>query len=306
LVSWENDVDPVFPLVGKLTTPWRWENAGTRILGDWLLDARTRLEQGKAIDVRTAKEGVTWVQLDGTNDRLICLSAVRTLASHSDGRVLVIGDSTNAAMRQEFASQTPGAMTVEPVDLKDLFAFAEAFSPEAPKALEALARFAQSVMTNLGTAAVGTLLPRVSSLQRGSAKKPPTPVENAALVFDASRDFPTAIRLLAEIRKQPGVRAYRPEVLRACIKAFQLCGGTDRMALQEAVTRVREQHRFSSRPLPKLAVGSTLLLKGQEAEVVVILNAGGLNARNLYVAMTRGSKTVAICSRDPVLTPYSA
>jgi hypothetical protein len=34
-------------------------------------------------------------------------------------------------------------------------------------------------------------------------------------------------------------------------------------------------------------VGSTLLLKGLEAEISVILNAGGLDARNLYVAMTR-------------------
>jgi DNA helicase-2/ATP-dependent DNA helicase PcrA len=53
--------------------------------------------------------------------------------------------------------------------------------------------------------------------------------------------------------------------------------------------------------LPKRAVGSTLLLKGLEAEVAVVLDAGSLEARNLYVAMTRGSKKLIICSESPVL-----
>jgi len=57
------------------------------------------------------------------------------------------------------------------------------------------------------------------------------------------------------------------------------------------------------RPLPKRAVGSTLLLKGLEAEVVVVLNAGSLDARNLYVAMTRGSNVVALCCPSPLLKP---
>jgi DNA helicase-2/ATP-dependent DNA helicase PcrA len=57
------------------------------------------------------------------------------------------------------------------------------------------------------------------------------------------------------------------------------------------------------RPLPKRAVGSTLLLKGLEAEAAVILNAGALDARNLYVAMTRGSKALTVCSPSPVLHP---
>jgi hypothetical protein len=57
------------------------------------------------------------------------------------------------------------------------------------------------------------------------------------------------------------------------------------------------------RPLPRRAVGSTLLLKGLEAELVVILIADTLNARNLYVAMTRGSKRIIVCSLSPVLNP---
>jgi DNA helicase-2/ATP-dependent DNA helicase PcrA len=50
-------------------------------------------------------------------------------------------------------------------------------------------------------------------------------------------------------------------------------------------------------------VGSTLTLKGLEADAAVILDASGLNARNLYVAMTRGAKRLVICSRKATLNP---
>jgi DNA helicase IV len=50
-------------------------------------------------------------------------------------------------------------------------------------------------------------------------------------------------------------------------------------------------------------VCKTLLLKGLEAEVAVVLNAGNLDARNLYVAMTRGSKALTVCSQTPILRP---
>ena len=111
------------------------------------------------------------------------------------------------------------------------------------------------------------------------------------------------VELLVEISKEGGARVYRPAVLRACIRALQACSGNEGLSFYEAATRAREQNRMQGRPLPKRAVGSTLLLKGLEAEVAVVLNAGDLDARNLYVAMTRGSKALVICSLTPILNP---
>jgi DNA helicase-2/ATP-dependent DNA helicase PcrA len=104
-----------------------------------------------------------------------------------------------------------------------------------------------------------------------------------------------------EIGKEGGVRTHRPAVLRACIKALQLCHGTEGLTFTDAAILMREQNRLIGRPLPKRAVGSTLLLKGLEAEVAVVLDASNLDARNLYVAMTRGSKKLIMCSESPVL-----
>lgn len=301
LPKWD-EVCGQFPIAGELTTPWRWINADAEVLGRWLLDVRGKLVRGESVDLRTAPAAVTWVELDGTEDYQRRLVAARVRPPGFDGCVLIIGDSTNPASQRQFASQTPGAVTVEAVDLKDLVLFAKRLNLAAPDALRQVAEFAQSVMTNVGAV---DLLRRVQSLTHGTARKPATDVENVALAFVRAPSNGGAVDLLVEIGKEAGVRRYRPAVLRACIKALQMCEGTNGTTFHDAAIQMREEHRLIGRPLPKRAVGSTLLLKGLEAEVAVVLNADALNARNLYVAMTRGSMALTVCSRSPVLKPRS-
>jgi DNA helicase-2/ATP-dependent DNA helicase PcrA len=88
--------------------------------------------------------------------------------------------------------------------------------------------------------------------------------------------------------------------MRCAVKALRLATAGD-ITFEEATTRVREENRHLGRALPRRAVGSTLLLKGLEAEVAVILNGDVLNAANLYVAMTRGSMRLVVCSVNPLL-----
>lgn len=301
LASWDAHVCSYFPLAGELATPWRWINAGAEPLGRWLLDVRAKLLSGDPVDLRTAPQGVTWVHLDGTKDHEKRLQAARITPPGADSRVLIIGDSTSPDSQRRFASQTPGAVTIEAVDLKDLVAFARRFDLASPQALQHLAEFAQSVMRNVGPA---DFVQRVSALQRGTARSDPTEAEGAALEFVRDPSHRRAADVLVEIGKQGGVTAHRPAVLRACIKALELCEGTEGIPFPDAAIRMREQNRLVGRPLPKRAVGSTLLLKGLEAEAAVILNADALDARNLYVAMTRGSTILQVCASTPILTPF--
>lgn len=298
LATWDGQVCRYFALAGQLETPWRWINAGAEPLGRWLLEVRGKLLRDEPVDLRTAPKGVTWVHLDGTKDHERRLEAARVRPPVADGRVLIIGDSTSPDSQRRFASHTPGAVTVEAVDLKDLVAFARGFDVASPNALQGLAEFAETVMRNVG--ATG-FVQRVQSLHRGTARNEATEAEGVALGFVREPSFRRAVDVLVEIGKQAAVTAHRPAVLRACIKALQLCGGPEGLSFYEAAIRMREQNRLVGRPLPKRAVGSTLLLKGLEAEVAVILNAGALDARNLYVAMTRGSNMLTVCCPDPIL-----
>ena len=89
----------------------------------------------------------------------------------------------------------------------------------------------------------------------------------------------------------------------AAVLRFSDLAAVPRNTFYDAAVRAREQNRLIGRTLPRRAVGSTLLLKGLEADVSIVLNAAEMNARNLYVAMTRGSKALVICSPSPILNP---
>jgi DNA helicase-2/ATP-dependent DNA helicase PcrA len=300
LAKWEDEVCHYFPVVRELNTPWRWINANTEALGCWLLEVRGKLLRREPIDLRTAPPHVKWIELNGAEDHQRRLAAACVRPPQGIGSVLIIGDSTSPDSQRQFASQIPDAVAVEVVDLRDLVAFARTFDLTSPGAVGRLVQFAGSIMTNVSGS---DLLQRVESLMLGTMRRHPTNVERVVLAFVQGPSYRAAVDLLVEIGKEAGVRTYRPAVLRACIKALQLCAGTDGVSFYDAAIRVREQNRLLGRPLPRRAVGSTLLLKGLEAEVSVILNAGALDARNLYVAMTRGSKVVTVCSPTPILNP---
>jgi hypothetical protein len=300
LARWDEDVCECFPVRHELSTPWRWINSGERELGEWLLLVRKRMLSGEAFDLRDAPRTVQWIELDGKDDHVRQLRAGRVNSVDRDGSVLIIGDSRNPGSQRDFASQIPGAVTVEAVDLRDFVAFAKHFDLAAPDALSRLANFAQSVMINVGAA---DLLRRVQTLEAGRGRKAASDTEIAAMRFRSAPSYSNALDVLVEIGKEGGVRQHRPAVMRACVKALQNCHATPTLSFEDAAIRMREQNRLIGRPLPKRAVGSTLLLKGLEADTAVILNAGVLDARNLYVAMTRGTRQLVICSKSPILEP---
>jgi UvrD-like helicase family protein len=300
LAKW-SDVCRDFPIAGELTTPWRWINAGSEAFGRWLLDVRHRLANSQPVDLRTAPTGtVTWVALDGTQDYSRQLVAARAMAATPDGCVLIIGDSARSESRRQFASQIPGANMVEGMDLKELVSFASELDLGASNALDRVVAFAQNVMTNVQGR---HLLQRVQSLTRRSARTPPTDVEKAAMAFARAPSYRGAGTLLTQISKADSVRTYRHSLLQVCARALRVCAADDCTTFHDAAVRMREENRLIGRPLPRRAVGSTLLLKGLQAEVAVVFNADGLNARNLYVAMTRASTRLTVCSRSPILRP---
>ena len=298
LADWGQQVCTHFPVMAELDTPWRWRNAGAEALGQWLLEARRLLVAGQSVDLRTGPPGhVTWIQTVPPNDYPQRLAAARTPPPTADGRVLVIADCRNRSIQQKFASCTPGASTVEAVDLQDLITFGNTFEVLSQGALAQLLELAQSVMTNVK---VTELTRRLDSLNRGTAKNPPSMLERCALMFQRTPSIATAATLLSELSAMPNVRVHRPAILYGVLKALR-GASTGTLSLAESSVRMREENRLLGRRLPKRAVGSTLLLKGLEAEVAVVLNTEGMSPQHLYVAMTRGSMKLVVCSPNPIL-----
>ncbi|TPQ40120.1 DNA helicase UvrD [Bradyrhizobium guangdongense] len=301
LADWEQQVCAQFPLVGQLQTPHRWIQAGEEAFGRWLLQAREALAHGAGLDLSTAPANVRWVRLQGNqDDHRLRLEAGRIVAPGDDAKVLVIADSMRPQTQRDFAKQIPGAVTVENVDLTDLVAFAEGLDLASPNVLRHVVEFAGSVMTNVGG---GDLLIRVHTLRSGRARREASSEELAAIRFAEKPCYQGAAELLEEIGKQGGVRVHRPAILRGAFSVLKACRVSSTLAPSEAAVAVREQSRLVGRPLARRTVGSTLLLKGLEAETSVVLNPELMDRKHLYVAITRGSKQLVICSQQQVLAP---
>lgn len=296
--DWDRDVCGYFPLTGELQTPWRWINAGEEAFGRYLLGVRQELVAGRKIDLTQAPPNVSWIRLDGAQDHPLRLQAGRTAAPGADGKVLIIADSKNPQGQRDFAGQIFGAVTVESVDMRDLVSFGENLDLASPGVLRHVIGFASSVMTGVGEAA---MLERITTLQAGRERRQASDAELAALAFSDAPSYGRAADLIVEIGKQPGVRAHRPAILRGGLKMLATCGGEAELTPSDAAVRVREQSRLIGRPLAKRTVGSTLLLKGLEADVAVILDPSQMDRKHLYVAMTRGAKQLVVCSRTNLI-----
>jgi hypothetical protein len=299
LVDWRGHVEVSFPAIGALATPWRWRNAGTERLGGWLLEVRDRLRQGHGVDLRGAPAEVQWVQLGAATADQQRYTAARTRTTGNEQTVLIIGDSRNVRGRHLLSSRTPGATVVEAVELAELVSFARQFDMTSADALDRLVNFAAEIMTQVGPT---TFLARIETIRRGRARNPPTPAETAAVEFAQSPSVASALNLLHHLEEQHNARVFRPEVLHCLKSALRTvaAGGT---TMLDAVVRVRERNRHMGRPVSRRAVGSTLLLKGLEADVAVITHPETMDAPNLYVAITRGSRRLVVCSSRPVLAP---
>ena len=295
--DWDNDVIGNFPLVAELTRPWRWENAGAHELGAWLLDARHTLKAGGRIDLRSAPPDVSWIQLDGVNDHEKQRQACLTRSPRAGGEVLIMTGGIQKKLQRKLAKQTPGAVTVEAVDLTEVTDFAREVALVAPGNLEAALDFAFAVMTGVDRDGIAA---RAATIAAGRDRVPPETHELAAIRYRESGDAASLIALFEALEAAQGTRTFRPEILRTCIKALRSSGSN--VSFLQAAKHIREQQRVLGRRLPKKAVGSPLLLKGLEGDVAVILDASDFdrdaakNRKNLYVAMTRGSRKLVVCS----------
>lgn len=163
--------------------------------------------------------------------------------------------------------------------------FARVFDVAADDSFTQLVTFAAKLMTGGGP---GAFLQRVETVRAGRSRLAQSSAETAAVNFQYEPTMAGAAHLLSELSGQQGNRVYRPDALRCCIAAMQSSVEMG-VTFHAASLLMRERNRYVGRPLGGRSVGSTLLLKGLEADVAVILYPETFDANNLYVAMTRAA-----------------
>lgn len=299
-VDWDRDIRPNFAELPALTRPWRWE-AKNPELGQWLGSVRQDLLQGRPVNLNGAP--IRWERLSATNQIVGQVEVCLKIARQAEGTVVAIH-----GMPQQghfVASRLMGRyQCVEPIELEDLFqGGGKIETAHGPARAAAVIDFAGKCMTRVGTA-----LRRVGDAYR-SGTIPQTRQGQLSGVHDAllrvaeDDSFSAVIGALERMRSVPQAVMYRRELFNQMISGLRTAIANGNGSLQDALWVVRNRSRFADRRLGRCVVGTTLLVKGLEFDHAIILDADGMDAKDLYVALTRGARSLTIFSRAQTITP---
>lgn len=297
--DWTASVQEYFPVLNTLDVPWRWNNSETPELGEWILQCREMLLEGQQIDLNASPANVNYVELTGSkaidsqNQRNVHYSI---LQDHPDESLLIMGNSRSPRSRHLFAQQTRSLDVVEPVELSDVIKAASSFDgTDGRHLIQHLLNAASEMMTNVE---VAKTLQRLDTIQSGRNRTPPSPLEHTLMLLSQDASRTGLVEALQLLETKPGTRIYRKAAFSALKDSLSQAVTCPEQTIREAASKIREQRRHEGdRRIPRRAIGSTLLLKGLECDHSLILDAGEMNAKHLYVALSRGAKSVTVFSR---------
>lgn len=299
LISVDDDLAPSFNRLPDLATPYRW-TASNPALGEWLTEVRADILAGRPVSLDGAPIG------RGEASRPEQLSTCFGLANRS-GSVVAIGRWPNDC--HAIARNLRGRFTVmEPIECPDLSGWAR--SLEAATGLEragVLIAFASVCMTQVGTSLATTR----AALQKGAlptvrSNSPNPAAVEAVIVVAKDQTLGSITGAMALIEGIPGAVLHRRELWRDMARSVREHLADPEPGLEETARRVRDRGRLGGRRVEIRTVSRTLLVKGLEFDHAVVLNADAHPAPDLYVALTRASRTLTVLSASDLLTPPAA
>ncbi|MBK1820496.1 UvrD-helicase domain-containing protein [Burkholderia orbicola] len=297
-VDWDVCVYPHFDCLGELEKPWRWENAGEPQLGAWLKAARKKLELGQKVDLINGLPGS--VKRVSTTPEYLASKQYSSLCDflgHEASVIALHGGNQESKNKTHLLARTMAGRfsSIEEVEGKALFAFIKKL--EAAKTVKAgfllALDFAKKCFTGVDkTLSAGTKKGEVAK-QIKTTKYPI--VLNAANLYLTS---PSSLHLKAfflALKANPETSAYRRDLLYRFLNVLKLHIDGEATTLLAAANLYQRDLRHAGRPIShNKLIGTTLLVKGLEYDHAVILDADALDAKHLYVAMTRGSKSLTV------------
>lgn len=162
--------------------------------------------------------------------------------------------------------------------------------------------FASICMTEVSTAlaTIKTKIQNGSKIAKSSLKHKDIFEDLVKITED--NNLSAVLPVLKKIEEIPGRVLYRRELWRDMYRAIEEYISTDNnISLQKSAWKMRDRGRSYGRAVEKRTVSRTLLIKGLEFDHCIVVNADELNAKELYVALTRGCKTLTVFSSVPII-----
>lgn len=297
-VDWTISVYPTFTCLGQLDTPWRWKTTGDPNLGAWLKKARETLEQGQKIDLSNGLPAC--VKRAHTTPEFLeskqYFSLMDLLGNH-DSVIALHGGDQQSKNKTHLLARTMGGKfsSIEEVEGKDLHSFIKKLvaAKTTQQGFLLALDFSKKCFTGVGKAlTAGTRKGEVA--KQSKATKYPLVLHAANAYLNGPSSAHLRAFILA-LKANPETSAYRRDLLYRFLNVLKIHIDGVGVNLTEAANKYQSDMRHTGRPIShRKLIGTTLLVKGLEYDHVVILDADALDAKDLYVAMTRGSKSLTI------------
>jgi DNA helicase-2/ATP-dependent DNA helicase PcrA len=109
---------------------------------------------------------------------------------------------------------------------------------------------------------------------------------------------------LIALKETQGIKLFRADLFYRALGVLGKHVLHPELSLAEAAEKYHGEFRYKGRPVGRRRlIGTTLLVKGLEFDHAIVLEAASLSKKELYVALTRGARTLTIISTSPVLNP---
>ena len=297
LAEWDSQVLTSFKTIGELQTPWRWASTNKE-LGEWLKLIRAKLLAKQVIELSNLPKSIRWIDSADVDSQR---STYWALAKKKGETTCVIV----AWERQchSLARSTGGVFnSMETIECEDLFTWA--LKLEESNGLKR----AQLVWDFAGLCCSGvkTVSKDIAKVLTGKGKNVgviPKDVIDLLKAVAGEQSMATILPTLEAIRKMPKVKLFRGELYHEMCRTLKEHSLELGSPVQDSALAVRERTRQFGRRVPSRIVSRTLLIKGLEFDNCMIIGADSLDMNNLYVALTRASRTVTIVSKKPKLKP---
>lgn len=307
IVDWQIHVKPHFDELPSLTEPHRWAKKNPA-LGSWLLAVRSKLESGQSVDLRLAPEGcVEFVQLpkDSSAKYNIQRDCCMSVKCRNDETLLAIHSWENQC--HDIARQSSGKFkSQETIECKQLFKTAKEFdnASDGLALAKAVFNFGCICLTKIKTDLKSTAA-RIfdgRGLQPSRTYKHQMQLTALAEIVDTYSLLSVRKALVALARTHGAVKA-RDELFYEMLNALREFETGRHPSLEEAAILTRDRTRRNGRFPGHYVISRTVLVKGLEFDHVIILDGNQLDQKNLYVALTRASRSLTVLGTSPVLDP---
>jgi len=309
-IDWTRDVEEPFQQLGVLEVPHRWIQAGAGDLGEWLRNARTRLEQGQPIDLNANRPAAVTFTRANADPQALTQSqgnACRYFQCDRAHTVIAIhkGSQEYKAKCHTLSRNLGGRFSsIEEVEGKELFSFirkVERARTDSARLTEVVA-FAKRCMTAVEqNLPAGTVRGEQVNI-RANTRNPD--VARAANAYLTTPGSAAMNGFLLGLKQSAGVEVVRADLFYRALGVLNKQALHPELSLAEAAEKYHGEFRHKGRPVGRRRlIGTTLLVKGLEFDHAIVLDATSLSKKELYVALTRGARSLTIISTNPILNP---